>query len=275
MVPPFDACSVLTPGAPAPPWAGGRTMDSDLLRSRFRELLGRPFAAEELFDLVPDIVFFVKDGAGRYLAVNRTLLERCGLRRRGEALGRTAAELFPPPLGEAYAAQDRALLATGAPIRDQLELHLYPNGGRGWCLTCKTPLRDPAGRIIGLCGISRDLQGQPGRGGGLERLARVIDHIHGHLDRPLRLGALAAMAGLSAYQLDQRIRALFRLSARQYLVRTRIEAACDRLARGDQPVARIAQACGYSDRSAFARQFRQTVGISPLAYRRQARGRPG
>lgn len=248
-----------------------RAMDSDLLRRRFLESLGRDIAAEELFDLVPDIVFFVKDRAGRYLAVNRTLLERCGLRQRAEALGRTAAELFPPPLGEAYAAQDRALLATGIPIRDQLELHLYPNGRRGWCMTYKAPLCDAAGRIVGLCGISRDLHSQAGQGGDFDKLARALDHIQRHLDEPLRLGELATLAGLSAYQLDQRIRALFHVSTRQYLVKTRIDAACDRLARGDDPIARIALDCGYSDQSAFSRQFRQTVGISPLAYRRRLR----
>ena len=31
----------------------------------------------------------------------------------------------------------------------------------------------------------------------------------------------------------------------------------------------IALACGYSDQSAFSRQFKQAVGISPLAYRRR------
>jgi AraC-like DNA-binding protein len=38
-------------------------------------------------------------------------------------------------------------------------------------------------------------------------------------------------------------------------------------------VARIALDCGYSDQSAFSRQFKQVTGISPAAYRRRlARG---
>ena len=60
-------------------------------------------------------------------------------------------------------------------------------------------------------------------------LSGCIDHIHRHLDEPLRLPALADMAGMSVYQLDQRIRALFRLSAGQYLVKVRIDAACAKL----------------------------------------------
>ena len=37
-----------------------------------------------------------------------------------------------------------------------MELHLYPDGGEGWCLTWKEPLIDAAGLIRGLAGISRD-----------------------------------------------------------------------------------------------------------------------
>jgi AraC-like DNA-binding protein len=33
----------------------------------------------------------------------------------------------------------------------------------------------------------------------------------------------------------------------------------------------VALDCGYSDQSAFTRQFRQTVGLSPLEYRRMFR----
>jgi AraC-like DNA-binding protein len=81
------------------------------------------------------------------------------------------------------------------------------------------------------------------------------------------------MAELSPYQLDQRIRSLFQLSVRQFLIKVRIDSACEQLARTDQPIAAIALDCGYSDQSAFSRQFRQVVGISPLAYRKRSRNK--
>ena len=77
------------------------------------------------------------------------------------------------------------------------------------------------------------------------------------------------MAGLSVYQLDQRIRSLFHVTAGQYLVKVRIDAACKSLSGSAEPIAQIALSCGYSDKSAFSRQFKQAVGISPLAYRRK------
>jgi hypothetical protein len=35
----------------------------------------------------------------------------------------------------------------------------------------------------------------------------------------------------------------------------------------DDPIATIALECGYTDQSAFTRQFRQTLGMSPSKYR--------
>jgi AraC-like DNA-binding protein len=98
-------------------------------------------------------------------------------------------------------------------------------------------------------------------------LSSVLGHIHDHLDSPLRVPDLATRAGLSAFQLDQRIRALFGLSTGQYLTRARIEFACDRLRRTDVAISIVAQECGYADQAAFTRQFHKSVGLTPRAYR--------
>jgi hypothetical protein len=50
------------------------------------------------------------------------------------------------------------VVAEGRPIHGKLELHLYPGGAEGWCLTWKEPVLGQNNRIIGLSGISRDLQ---------------------------------------------------------------------------------------------------------------------
>jgi PAS domain S-box-containing protein len=234
--------------------------------SDFLHALGRPFLGEELFDRIADTVFFLKDRNARYVAVNDALVQRCGLTAKADLLGRTAREIFPSPLGEAFENQDLRVLREGLSINGRLELHLYPDGRQGWCLTWKEPLFDRSGRIVGLSGISRDA---PHSGPGLDMtaLSSVLGHIHEHLESALRIPDLAARAGLSAFQLDQRIRALFGLSTGQYLTRARIELACDRLRRTDAAISLVALECGYADQAAFTRQFHKSVGLTPRAYR--------
>lgn len=229
--------------------------------------LSDPAVLEGLFDELPDVVFFAKDRAGRYLLVNRTLLDRCGIRHRAEILGRTAEEVFPAPLGEGFTSQDRQVLATGIEIRDKLELHLYPGGGQGWCLTCKRPLRDAEGKLAGLLGISRDLQRPAGRDRALGRLAEAVRALREGYAEPLRISELARDAGLSLDRFERLVRETFHLTPRQLLTQIRIEAASKLLRGGAQSVAEVAYACGYSDHSAFTRQFKATVGLTPREYR--------
>lgn len=244
-------------------------MSKTALRKSFFESLQGMLPVDRLFDGVPDIVFFVKDSAGRYMAVNDTLAARCGLSDKDAALGLTVDQLFPPPLGNAFALQDREILRSGNPIRDHLELHLYPGGRSGWCLTFKEPVIGKNGTIVGICGISRDLHSPGEQDEEYSALSGAVDYIHHHYDEALRLPVLAEMAGLSVYQFDQRIRALFHVTAGQYLVKVRIDAACHRLTGTNEAIAQIALACGYSDQSAFSRQFKQAVGLSPMAYRKK------
>jgi len=229
--------------------------------------LGRPFPGIELFDRIGDIVFFIKDREARYVAVNETLVLRCKVAGKHALIGHKASEVFAAPLGDRFEAQDLRVLAEGLSIRGRLELHLYPDGGEGWCLTWKEPLIDRDGAIRGLAGISRDAPAPARPGPASAALSDALAYIDDHVDAQLRIPDLAARAQLSAFQFDQRIRALFGVSAGQYLSRLRIGRACDRLRHGDAPLSELALECGYADQAAFTRQFRESVGLTPGAYR--------
>lgn len=243
--------------------------------SEFFALLTTPYTGEELFDCLNDLVYFVKNERAEYVVVNRTLMERCGATDKSQIIGRTAEDLFPAPLGRSYREQDEGLIRTGTAIVNQLELHLYPGRDTGWCLTNKLPLRGAEGRVVGLVGSSQDLQPPAEEAVGYEDVAKAIQFARDHLERRPTLGALAAAAGMSDYQFDRRVRRLFRLTTGQMLLKLRIDAAAEMLRDADRPVAQIALACGYSDQSAFARQFRRTIGLTPLEYRSAYRQKPG
>ena len=218
-----------------------------------------------LFDGLPDVVFFIKDQEGRYTHVNLTLVRRLGRKRRSEVIGRSPMEVFPLPFGGSYMAQDRRVLA-GESIDNQLEVHLYPNRLPGWCLTFKHSLIKESG-ISGIIGVSRDL-GQPDhKHSAIKRLNRVIEHMQSNHGEEIRMQKMAVLAGLSLAQLERHFRRVFQVTPQQHLTKIRIEAAMRLLHSGTDNIASIGMQCGFSDQSAFARQFKVTVGITPREYR--------
>lgn len=231
--------------------------------------LADPFVGEALFDHLPDIVYFVKDVSGCYVVVNQTLVDRVGVGSKSELIGKTSDEVFSGDLGSRFLEQDLAVIESASPLLAQLEQHAYPSGQTGWCLTTKLPIVGHDGSIIGLVGMSRDLQtpGQDHRD--LNPLACVVDYVEGHLHEALRTSDLAEQAGLSAYALDRSCREVYGISPSQLILQLRMSAAETKLRQSNESIVSIALAVGYSDQSAFTRQFRRTFGLSPGKYREQ------
>ena len=230
-------------------------------------------AAEQLFDSLADVLFCVKDRGRRYVAANDAFVRAAGLRSRAELLGRTARELFPPLLAAGYELQDEELLANGAPVHDRLEMITRRTGEIGWFVSQKVPVTDAAGKLVALAGISRDLATPRDQGDSLGALAEVIEELHVHSARPLRIGNLAKRVGLSPSQFQRRVLALTGLTPRQLLTKSRVEAAARAIKDTDTPLTTVATECGFYDQAALSRQFRAATGVSPGEYRRAFRPR--
>ncbi len=225
-------------------------------------------SSEALFDRIEDTVYFVKDRAGRYASVNSTLVSRCGYGSKDALIGRLPQEVMPVALGKLFAAQDEAVMAEQRSIQSKLERHLFAKRSEGWCLTWKEPLFHADGEVVGLVGISRDLPPEHGADQGLEQVSETLRYVEAHFDRSLTMADLARRAGLSTYQLDRRVRSLLGLTLSQYITKLRIDHACLRLRHSETTIAKVALECGYGDQAAFSRQFRQSVNLSPAAYRK-------
>lgn len=228
--------------------------------------LADPFFSEVLFDALPDVVFFVKDLTGRYALVNRTMAERCGYKNKQDLIGKTVDELFAPRFAIHYAQQDIAVLQDGKTIVDQLELHIYPNHAPGWCMTNKIPLRAQDGSLLGLAGISRDLHAPEASSPAYKKISKLVSYIEQHYQEDVRVPYLAQMAQMSVSQIERYFLKVYQISPRQMLQQKRLNNACLLLA-GKQSITEVACACGYQDHSAFARQFKTTVGMTPSQYR--------
>lgn len=221
---------------------------------------------ESLFDHSPDIAFFVKDKEGYYISVNRSLMERHGLRSKGEALGKRTNDICPGELGRQAVEQDQRVLRTGRPLVEHLELHWARPHRPVWCLTTKVPIRDNADRVVGLVGYSRDLRLPLETADIPKKFADALAEFEQSLSNEVTPAWLAARSGLSNQRLTRLVKRLFGITPGQLITKTRIAAGSRLLLESKLSVAEVAQVCGYYDQSAFTRAFRSATGFSPTEF---------
>ena len=104
------------------------------------------------------------------------------------------------------------------------------------------------------------------------RMHRVLEHIDRHLDQPLALDDLAAVAHFSAFHFHRLFSAWMSETLGEYLRRRRLEVAALRLvSQPDTPVLHVALAVGFGSAEAFARAFKSRFGQSPSSWRSSRR----
>ncbi len=108
-----------------------------------------------LLDAIPDLVW-LKDGEGVYLACNPRFESLVGA-QEAALLGKTDFDLFPRELAEYFRANDRAALAASQPVAEVEGEVSFADGHREILQPLKTPVRDGAGRLVGVLGIARDI----------------------------------------------------------------------------------------------------------------------
>lgn len=111
------------------------------------------------------------------------------------------------------------------------------------------------------------------------RVHRVLEHIDRHLDEPLELDALAAVAHFSPFHFHRLFSAWMGETLGEYLRRRRLELAALRLvSQPDVPVLHVALSVGFGSAEAFARAFKARFGSTPTSWRkrnrRQANSKP-
>lgn len=223
---------------------------------------------ESLFDSMPDVVFCVKDLEGRYQTVNQAFVERLDVESKSDVIGKKADDFFPMDLATVYAHQDATVIAEGRPIQDQLERITHRDGSMGWFLASKFPVINPDEQVLAVVGISQDLHTPSDSDLELSNLKAMVEYIKSHLDQPLRVEQIAEQFGLSQVQMDRRMKRVFRLSTKKFIMKCRLEETVRRLVFSDESLSEIAMACGFSDQSSFSRQFRAATNQTPLNYRR-------
>ncbi|WP_108395989.1 diguanylate cyclase [Devosia submarina] len=100
----------------------------------------------------PDYTY-VKDRRGRYAAVNVAVAKACGFDDPADMIGRTDAAIQTRERALALHERERKVLTSGESLLD----HVEEIPGHGWFSSSTVPLRNSAGEVIGIAGVTRDV----------------------------------------------------------------------------------------------------------------------
>lgn len=109
-----------------------------------------------LMENTADSIYF-KDRQCRLVRVSRKMAEDLGFSNPMEIFGKTDIDLFGEDFGERTKMDDLRVMETGEAIVGLVECHVDASGNQNWTSTTKLPLRDEDGSIIGLLGITREI----------------------------------------------------------------------------------------------------------------------
>lgn len=101
------------------------------------------------------------------------------------------------------------------------------------------------------------------------RLVRVVEIMQAHLEDPIPLSEITAMAGLSVWQARRLFKQETDDTPSAYYMSLRLQRARELLEHGRTQVQEIALACGFADAPSFNTAFRRFFGITPSECRKR------
>ena len=222
-----------------------------------------------LFDNLPQTYFYAKDDKSRFVKVNQMFLDNHGLADESEAIGKSDRDFHPPAMAEAYLAEDQRVMKSGKPLPGQVWLVLHRRRLPRWYVSTKTPLFDPAGRVVGLAGAMYRVSEPEEMSRRFHELLPVVTHIEKNFSDNISMSDMAARVNLSATHFNRRFQQLLRMTPTQYLRTVRVQAARRALTESSRSLAAIAAEVGFTDQSHFTKRFREVTGLTPKEYRRR------
>ena len=95
----------------------------------------------------------------------------------------------------------------------------------------------------------------------------TLTYINHHLSEKMTIMALAQNANVSINTLERHFQFMLHITPTEYIRQKRLAKAMELLSQSYN-VSETCELCGFSDISAFIKQFRKTVGMTPLQYKK-------
>ncbi len=246
-----------------------------LTRERFLRRISSDTPFYRLFDCMPDVAFFAKDTQFRFMCASQRFIERFGFRDETQVVGRNDFDLFPSRLAENFRRDDEEIISTGASKLNIMELFFTDQGIPDWFVTNKLPLRDRRDRIIGVMGTVHSFAGRREILQPYLQLDKAVAYIRENFRRGVTVKELAYVVHLSPRQLHRKFVEAFGCSPQSFILKLRMQAACEALQKEGSQISEVARELGFCDQSAFTQLFQKHVGLTPLKYQKRYRLRRG
>ena len=122
---------------------------------------------------------------------------------------------------------------------------------------------------------SEPTQELPDRGGRLLawQARKVRDYIERHFTAPIHVSDLCALIDRSEAHFSRSFKRTFGETPHAFVIRRRLELAGCIMLKTDASLSDIAQECGFTDQAHLCKHFRQSIGLTPAAWRRAVRTR--
>ena len=120
------------------------------------ELAWEQTLLNSLLDNAPEHIY-LKDRNHRFMKINKSHADWIGLSDPAQAVGKTDFDFFPERDAQQWHADEQKIMESGHSIESKEELERRPDGREVWVSTSKAPLFDKEGKIIGIFGITRDI----------------------------------------------------------------------------------------------------------------------
>lgn len=224
----------------------------------------------EMFDLIPDTLFWIKDTDSRLIHVNAPLLQHYGVSSLEQVIGLSDFDFAPKQIARQFVTDDQRVMQ-GQFVTERLEINVLNSGEFAWFVTSKRALFNDQQQVIGTYGVTRHLEQTSTAISGMQAIKAPVEYIRQHYMHDFTIGQLAQTVHLSVSALERRFKKHMNKTPRQFINEVRLENARRMLIETDLPIALVGSECGFADHSYFCRRFAQLFDAVPSVFRKSHR----
>lgn len=143
----------------------------------------------------------------------------------------------------------------------------FSSGEFGYEIKLREALSEIWLRLFALPRPMQEKSGHPSKSN--DKIKLMLIYIHEHYQEKISIPKLSAAAYLSERECFRLFHDCLHTTPAEYIKAYRLQAACQMLARGQEPVTVISHACGLGSSSYFGKVFREYTNCTPSEYRKK------